>query len=130
MPDIPEEFDHLPDVLRHVAERLNRAAAMNLAASLGGEEVKIPERAQGSVLESRVGIEIATVLVEEWAGIRIAIPNNRALVARERARLVLAQPGKGANRLARELGITARQVRNIRSAARHRKQQIDRKRSA
>lgn len=109
------DFSDMPEILCHVAERLGLPAALRLAAEMGGEEHKIPRKSAGSALERRVGQEIAAVLAEEWAGINVSIPNYHGRVAVERRRRVLTQPTKSTNALARELKITARQVRNLRN---------------
>jgi hypothetical protein len=55
------------------------------------------------------------VLIDLYGGMSVAIPNFAARIAEERRRHVLTNPTQTANRLASDLGITARRVEQIRS---------------
>jgi len=113
----------MPEIMRHVAERLGVDAAVRLIEEPGGKAVCVPPKVRGSPLAELVGIEIATVLCEEWPGIRIDISNGgiwraQNWRAHKRSFAVLSSPRKSTNELADEFGITARHVRNIRAAHR------------
>lgn len=113
-----DEFDRMPEIMRRVAEELGVDAAVRLIDVLGGKDVFVPSKAEGSPLAEQVGIEIATVLCEEWPGIKIEVPNGKIWRAHRRRLAILSNPRKTTNELAEELGVTTRQVRYLRAAQR------------
>ena len=114
MPD----FDRWPELLREVAEGVSPSAALRLAGRYGGQRIKMPVKAAGSTLAEELGEDVAAVLVERHASLTITIPNFAARIAEERRRFILTHPNVSANDCARELGITARRVEQIRQEAR------------
>lgn len=112
-----DDLHGLPSVASAVASVLGRGAAMRLSEALGGQAVKVPKRAPRSALAKRVGVDIARVLAAEYGGLTISIPNlgGRSSAVRD---YVKTHPRESANAVARELGVTERQVRRVRARLR------------
>lgn len=108
-------YDHWPELMREVGEALGTDAALRLVSRCGGQEVYIPERAQGSAFARTVGDDIAFLLADMRGGEKVDVPNFYASqLAEERRRFILTHPDLTANDCARRLGITSRRVRQIR----------------
>lgn len=111
--------DTLPLVLGHVMRALGYDAALRLARALGGQVVYVPHHAAGSALEQRVGEDIARVMSAQWPGEPLRVPSFHARQAAERRKAVLMNEKKSVNVLARELGISTRQIHKIRASGRN-----------
>jgi len=108
------EFKGIPTTLMIVAEELGLAAAIALADEAGGERVVVPDTAKGSAIAQRFGDEVARVLVSNWGGLHLYIPNwkDREQVLREA--LVRDNPEASINELVRLTGLSDRQIYRIR----------------
>lgn len=103
--------------MEFIAAELGTAFRDKMIATMGGTEIKVPSRKKtlgdNHHLVRSLGRIDAEELVEVAGGESFAIPlrrpSNRAAVVR----LVMA--GKNNTEIARELGITSRQVRRLRA---------------
>lgn len=107
---------------------LGPAARLRLIANAGGQrrDVPRPDNAPVSALAREVGVEIVVWLGERFAGTKIDIPSARGASAQRQASLLraaildagLTEPGRSANDLAREFGVTSMWVRKLRAEMR------------
>ena len=87
-------------------------AALSLAR--GGRRAYIPRSVRaGHWLVEAVGLEAANLLAFQFGGCRIDVPLRSDPGARNQQILDLRQRGWSSARVARELGLSERQVRNI-----------------
>ena len=124
LPDLRGWPALLADIARHPSAG-GVAAALRLAGQFGGQRVAVPMRAAGSVIERELGGALAEALVEMTGGEQVDVPSFHARLAIERRRHVLTYPGRSANDLARELGISRRRVLAIRAEARVESSQLE-----
>jgi hypothetical protein len=66
--------DCLPHGLQQIADAAGIEAALTIALARGGMRLRIPKRAEGSILVDLVGIDAAARIVEALADERIEIP--------------------------------------------------------
>ena len=79
--------DMLPGTLRQIADSAGDEAALTIAMERGGSRLEIPKKAEGSLLETLVGIDAARAIVNDLAGERFDVPlAKRALNAWLRAK--------------------------------------------
>jgi hypothetical protein len=71
----------LPHGLNVIADVAGVDAALQLALERGGSRIRIPQKAQGSLLVEIVGIEAADKIVEALADERIEIPMAKKILA-------------------------------------------------
>ena len=76
MPDLP-----LPHGLTQIAEASDAETALKIALERGGSRLRIPQKAEGSLLEQIVGIDAARKIVKDLADERIDIPLAKKIVA-------------------------------------------------
>lgn len=107
---------------------LGLAARLKVIANAGGQRRAIPrpEHAAHSVLATEIGQDAVCWLADRFAGDTIDIPSLRAGEAQDKANRLraaileagLTDPGRSANDLAREFGVTSMWVRKLRAAMR------------
>lgn len=73
--------DSYPYGLRQIAEASDTEAALKIALERGGSRLRIPQKAEGSILEKIVGIDAARKIVKDLADERIDIPLAKKIVA-------------------------------------------------
>ena len=103
----------LPGIVGEVADALGMAAAVRLAARLGGTRLSIPRNfAPGTLLGDLVGDATAQWLVEHYGGDVVTVPILRAEISRLRREAIwqLAEEGRSRREIARILGCTQRWV--------------------
>ena len=94
---------HLPHYLRLLADAAGIEAAVSLALARRGMRMRIPQRAEGSVLADIVGIDAASQIVKDLADQVVEIPLAKRLLAQW-----LRDEGWGVERIANRLGIARR----------------------
>ncbi|WP_339860424.1 helix-turn-helix domain-containing protein [Thalassospira alkalitolerans] len=72
---------HFPHGLTQIAESAGDEAALKIALERGGSRLRIPQKAEGSILEKIVGIDAARKIVKDLADERIEIPLAKKIVA-------------------------------------------------
>lgn len=108
----------LPESLREIAVLCGLDAALQLAAVYGGTEIFIPVRPDGpsaAVLRALLGEHAAAALIRAYPGHRLAIPRCVRLRRDHRDQAIIDAYTHGApvRALARQHGLTTRQVRTI-----------------
>lgn len=106
----------LPGSLQAVADIIGAPAALKLAERWGGIRLYIPLAPdEDHDLAKLIGIEHASRLCEAYAGERIEVPKADCWGRAVRNKLMLEARRKGVSQasLAREHGLTERQVRKI-----------------
>lgn len=76
MTDLP-----LPHGLQLLADAAGVEAALKIALERGGSRLRIPQKAEGSILEELVGIDAATAIVDALADERIEIPLAKKILS-------------------------------------------------
>ena len=72
---------HFPHGLTQIAEAAGAESALKIALERGGSRLRIPQKAEGSILEQIVGIDAARKIVKDLADERIEIPLAKKIVA-------------------------------------------------
>lgn len=108
--------------------RFGLSAKLRVIANVGGMRLTIPmpHYASRSRLADRIGPEIAVWLAENYGGEDLQFPSSRSLSARAQAALLAARvfeagltnPTVSANTIAREFGVTAQRVKQVRAELR------------
>lgn len=102
-----------PPILVEIAEIVGVAAALRLVDAYGGTTLYVPETAAPEHrLVQSIGAEAAIKLTTIYAMCKIEVPTLR--MVRTRKALIAATVGK-TSEIARELGVTTRWVRMVRS---------------
>lgn len=110
----------LPKLLADVAEAHGLGAALTLARDAGGTILFIPEKPT-PLLIGRVGVEVATWLVETYGTGPVEIPLGpyaRDRVRAEKLRQAITNGEGTSSELARRFGIAARTVKRHRAKVR------------
>ena len=95
----------LPHGLTLIAEASDIDAALKIALERGGSRLRIPQKAEGSILEQIVGIDAARKIVKDLADERIDIPLAKRIIA-----AWLHDQGWSQERIAMRLKISRRTV--------------------
>lgn len=106
----------LPDSLQAIADIIGAAAALKVAERWGGTRLYIPaEPDEDHPLAALIGIEAARALGKTFAGERPEIPKADCWRKAVRNALIKSARATGVSQaaLAREHGLTERQVRSI-----------------
>ncbi len=117
-----DRWDDCPDrALDYIADMLGTGFRDKMIATMGGTEIKVPVRIKTLTdehhLVRHLGRIDAEELVDTVPGEIIYIPHAaKPNPTRDRVAL-LVKAGKTSDQIAHELGITARQVRRLRTAA-------------
>ena len=69
-----------PHGLQVLADAAGTDAALKIALARGGSRLRIPQKAEGSILEELVGIDAARLIVNDLADERFEIPLAKKLV--------------------------------------------------
>lgn len=106
-----------PPILCEIADCIGDAAAMQLVAALGGQEVYIAKEPHAEQDVSRtIGIDAARLLAVRFGGLTLPVPTAWYLrSAKRRILAALAKGETGTNRLAAAEGVSARHVRAIKA---------------
>lgn len=80
MPNKPAIPD-LPHGLGLIAEAASVKAALKIALARGGSRLEIPQKAEGSLLASIVGLDAARKITEELKGERFEIPLAKRILS-------------------------------------------------
>lgn len=118
---IGTKLDELPEGLREIAELVGLDAALKLTAAHGGVRIFIPLKCPPEhAIAATVGDYVAARLSNAYGGTYLYVPGVSSILRRRRdAAIVQAyDKGKSATFLARQHGITERQVRAIIAKAR------------
>lgn len=122
-----------PRLLDEIAEDLGEKVALDFAGKAGGLRITVPGKLGAAATDGRsrtqtdrarakfaksYGRALAEWLEERFGGEQIAVPRFAARVSAERKRLVLQQPHRSSNDLARDLGVSYRRIEQIRAEAR------------
>lgn len=97
----------MPHGLRLLCEAAGEQAALKIALERGGTRLRIPKRAEGSILETLVGIDAARAIVNDLADERLDIP----LAKRELSDWLRAQDWSQERRAA-TLKVSRRTIQN------------------
>ena len=111
--------ERLTGVAAEIADLIGRDAALRLFTRRGGTEVKLPERAAGSLIADIVGEEAAELLILHYgAGHVLTVPmgNLRGQAGRRARAVAMLHEGRSAREVALECEMHVRTVRNIRRA--------------
>ncbi len=68
------EYEYLPALLTEVAEEFGLKVALELAAEMGGQLIKLPVRPEKSVLAEKMGIDVLKFLCERYGSVHTMIP--------------------------------------------------------
>lgn len=97
-----------------LAELLGPEGLRALSEARGGRRARIPRAVPtGHWLETAVGADAAARLSFRYGGCRLYIPRNPPTADRDRCILELRRLGLSAARIASEVGLSDRQVRNV-----------------
>ena len=98
-------------------ELLGEGVAWRVVDRLGGEQVTVPRLLRpGGCLRDAIGDEQLYVrIVNEWGGCQVYIPEMSTIVRADRNERIRGRRAAGASarEIAREEGLSVRQVRNI-----------------
>ena len=109
----PEVFDHLPQLLRDIAELTSVQVALELAERLGGTRLYFPiDPAPDNLLARAVGLDTARVLARHYGNLHLDIPRFAS-----GRKLAIARADGTAPDVARRFGVTERWVRKVRNEA-------------
>lgn len=98
---------HIPHGLSVIADAAGIEAALTIALAKGGTRLRIPQKAEGSILEKVVGIDAAMAIVECLADERIEIPHAKRHVA-----MWLRKQDWSQERVANRLKVSRRSIQN------------------
>lgn len=93
----------MPHGLMILAEAVGTEVALRIAMARRGTRLRIPKRAEGSILVSLVGIDAARTLVRELADVEIEIPLAKEVLAHW-----MRDQGASVAEIANRLGIAPR----------------------
>jgi hypothetical protein len=94
----------LPHGLRQLADAAGIEAALAIALARRGTRLRVPCRAEGSILEGIVGIDAARAIVNDLAEVEIQVPLAKKVLAR----WLRFEQGWPVPKIAHRLGIAPR----------------------
>lgn len=117
---VTRNMELLPAAAHELIEVIGLQACINLVASRGGQEFKVPEVIGGESREWKrlvdaVGYDAATKLVERCAGTAVYVPMCKAALREERDRTILQlrEDGASLDALGSQFNMTRRHLFRI-----------------
>ena len=115
-PTIDIDVDDLPGILQDLVELVGLQVTLTLVEHYGGVRLYVPVKYDPEhVLAKQIGHQAALKLIEMYRGDRFDIPRAEKAMRAVRDWKIREQywGGKSQRQLAREYGLTDRQIRNI-----------------
>ena len=104
----------MAEILTGIERDLGQDAAQKLIETYGGQLITIPKKVEGNRIAEDLGPELAEWMVEEYGGLAVDIPIGQKYRKARVRNIVLANPDKSANELARMCDVTSVRIRQIR----------------
>lgn len=117
-----------PFSIDELARDLGEPARLRVLLNVGGQRrhIPLPQNADGSALARELGFEATVWLAARFGGDTVEFPSRRGREAEDAAALLraavleagLTGPTRSVNSIAKEFGVTARRVRQVRTELR------------